>query len=87
MDVYRLPKGHPETFPDGYRFSWIAYDSEKETNRVLFDCHHPKGPHFHIDHDPEGQPFEWKSLEAAYDLFFEKIRERFGDFQMDLEER
>ena len=83
MDVFRLPEGHPESFPEGYRFSWIAYDSENEEARVLFDCHHPKGPHIHVDEDPAGTPFKWVSLESAYDLFFSKLREWFGDFETE----
>ncbi len=86
MDVFRLPDGYPDSFPEGYRFSWIAYDSEDESARVLFDCHHPKGPHIHLDVDPTGTPFEWKSLESAYDLFFQKLRERFGDFESNEEQ-
>jgi hypothetical protein len=51
MDLYKLPEGHPKSFPDGHRFSWIAFDSDDESMRVLFDCHHPKGPHFHVDNE------------------------------------
>ena len=47
---------------------------------MLFDCHHPKGPHVHIDDDPEGEPIEWTTVDEAYELFFDTIRERFGDF-------
>ena len=85
MDVYRLPEGHPKTFPEWYRFSRIAYDTENEMARVLFDCHEPKGPHTHVDDDGEGMPFDWKSIEAAYDLFFERVKERFGAFDIEEE--
>lgn len=61
-----------------YRFSWIAFDPEEEGARVLFDCHEPKDPHWHIDDDEEGQPFIWKGLKEAEELFFQKVEERFG---------
>ena len=83
MDLYQLPGGYPDTFPEGYKFSWIAFDPEDETKRVLFDCHPPKGPHAHIDEDGDGEPFSWVSLEAAYEFFFDKVRERFGEFEME----
>lgn len=82
MDLYLLPDGHSEIFPEGYKFSWIAFDPDHETERVLFDCHSPKGPHVHIDGD-SGEPFKWSTLEAAYEHFFAKIRERFGEFTMN----
>jgi hypothetical protein len=81
MDLYRLPDGSFGTFPEGYRFSWIAYASDDEELRVLFDCHPPKGPHFHVDGELRGQPFHWTTLDAAYELFFAKVREHFGDFR------
>jgi len=80
MDLYKLPDVHPKSFPEGYRFSWIAFDSDNEDSRVLFDCHAPKGPHMHIDRDQNGEPFEWTTLDKVYDLFFQTVRKQFGDF-------
>ena len=80
MDLYHLPEGHPRAFPEGYRFSWIAFDSVNESAQVLFDCHAPNGPHFHVDSDSNGKPFEWSSLEHAHELFFQKVRVRFCEF-------
>jgi hypothetical protein len=85
MDLHKLPEGHSENFPEGYKFSWIAFDPNRESERVLFDCHFPKGPHFHIDDEVEGEPFKWTSLDAAYDLFFVKVKERFGRFILEEE--
>ena len=39
--------------------------------------HPPKGPHFHIDEDPEGQSFTWVSVESAIELFQEKVTAHF----------
>jgi hypothetical protein len=42
------------------------------------DCHHGKGPHFHVDDDPEGVPFLWTTLDDALTLFGAQIEKRFG---------
>lgn len=78
MDLYKLADDRAGVSPEGYRFSWIAFDPEDESTRVLFDCHPPKGPHIHVDGDREGTPFEWRSLDEAQALFFEKVAEKFG---------
>lgn len=85
MDLYQLTEQRSKFFPEGYKFSWIAFDIDNPEHRVLFDCHPPKGPHVHIDGDPKGMPFEWKGLEIAQTFFFKKVKERFGPF-MDEEE-
>lgn len=79
MDVYQIPNPEGLKFPEGYRFSWIAFDRYNPKNRVLFDCHPPKGPHFHVDDEKDGQSFVWVSLEASMDLFWEKVWLRFGE--------
>jgi hypothetical protein len=78
MDPYRLEDADAR---DGvaFRFSWIAFDPENPMRRVLFDSHPPKGPHFHIDEDPEGQAFTWESIDAAIQLFREKVAAHFGE--------
>lgn len=81
MDLFKLADGHSRSFPEGYRFSWIALDPENPTERVLFDCHVPKGPHVHVDDDPDGELIEWTTLDEVYELFFERVRQRFGDFE------
>jgi hypothetical protein len=48
---------------------------------VLFDSHTPKGPHFHVDADSEGQSFNWVSVEDAIRLFREKVMEHFGELE------
>jgi hypothetical protein len=79
MDLYQLPPPHDPSFPEGYKFSWIAFDPSQPENRVLFDCHPPKGPHLHVDSDTAGAPFDWKSLDQAIAFFYSKIRDRFGE--------
>lgn len=76
MDLYKILSQNTE---DAYRFSWIAFDPNNPTKRVLFDSHPPKGPHFHLDNDTDGKPFVWVSIEDAIRLFREKVSEYFGD--------
>lgn len=80
MDLYELPETELTDDPGShYRFSWIGFDKEDPAMRVLFDCHTPKGPHFHIDDDKDGQAFAWSSLQEAIELFHAKITEHFGE--------
>ena len=84
MDLYKLPSNQ-SGYPEGYKFSWIAFDPKKPMERVLLDVHPPKGPHLHIDDDPQGIPFEWTSIKAAEEFFIAKIEERFGEIVEDEE--
>ena len=78
MDLYKLPFSQ-SGYPEGYKFSWIAFDPQNPTERVLFDVHPPKGPHLHIDEDPKGVPYKWNGIKEAEEFFLEKIQERFGE--------
>ena len=77
-DTFQLP-GKDLSSWNAYRFSWIAFDPDETSARVLFDCHEPKGPHWHIDSDEVGQPFTWTGLKEAEEFFFQKVEERFGE--------
>lgn len=79
MDLFKISPPHDPCFPEGYKFSWIAFDEENPENRVLFDCHSPKGPHVHIDSDPVGSSYTWVSLKEARLFFYSKAVERFGE--------
>ena len=78
VDTFQLRGAKDSSSWQAYRFSWIAFDPDESDAKVLFDCHEPKGPHWHIDGDKVGHPFAWKGLKEAEDLFFEKVEERFG---------
>ncbi len=43
--LYELPRS--EKYPDGVKYGLICKDITNG-NTVLFDNHHPKGPHIHI---------------------------------------
>ncbi len=85
MDLFQIPEPECAKYPEGFRFSWIAFDVENKEQRVLFDCHPPKGPHIHIDGDQEIK-FKWISLEETEIFFFENVQARFGVFVQDDEE-
>ena len=51
MKLPKLPNIQKKEFPQDYKFSWIAYSLENTNERVLFDNHHGKAPHFHVDND------------------------------------
>lgn len=71
-------------FPEGYKFSWIAFNIEKsEQEFVLFDNHSKKPPHYHIDDKKKYVFFDWGSREKAEKLFFQKVQERFGYFELN----
>ena len=84
MDLYKIPSEQVADFPGGHRFSWIAFDPEEASQRVLFDSHPPKGPHIHVDGDQDGEPFQWVSVDAAKALFLERIQQHFGEFAEEL---
>jgi hypothetical protein len=79
MDLYELPASESQGAQVPYRFSWIAFDRDAPDQRVLFDSHPPKGPHFHLDGDDAGQSFVWVSISEAVALFERKVTERFGE--------
>ena len=85
MDLYQIHGDEAKKHPQGFRFSWIAFNPAAPQKKVLFDSHPPKGPHFHIDDDPEGQSFEWLSLTHTEKLFFEKIAHHFEVSLEDLQ--
>jgi hypothetical protein len=80
MDLYQLPvkRGRPAKFPSDFKFSWIAFDSEMPTNRVLLDCHKDKGAHIHFDAQELDREVVVSSVDEAEKLFYELIAERFG---------
>ncbi|MBI4402643.1 MAG: hypothetical protein HY537_00690 [Deltaproteobacteria bacterium] len=78
VDTFHLQGAKDPSSWKAYRFSWVAFAPDEPGARVLFDCHEPKGPHWHIDGDEVGQAFAWTGLEEAEELFFQKVEERFG---------
>ena len=69
-------------FPQGYKFKWIAFNRNNPNERVLFDNHFGKGPHWHENGHQEF--FTWVSRKHAQQLFYQKIIQKFGAFQQKL---
>jgi len=73
-------------FPEGYQFNWIAFNIVNPTNEfVLFDNHNQKPPHYHIDDKKKSTFFTWISRSKAEKLFWQKVQEKFGYFELDWE--
>lgn len=79
MDLFEIdaPSNPQALFLDRFKFSWIAYDTNNPSRRILVDCHEPFGIHLHIDQQPH-LPFEAKTLDDASGFFMEKVVEHFG---------
>jgi len=75
----RLPN-----FPEGYQFNWIAFNIINPENEfVLFDNHESKPPHYHIDNKKKSTFFIWTSWKETEKLFWKKVQERFGYFELN----
>ena len=76
MQVFKIHPPEDVHFPDGLKFSIVGFLLSDPKSVVLVDCHPPKGSHYHVG-DLE-QPFEWKGVEHATNLFWKLIEENFG---------
>lgn len=54
LTIHEVPDS--ERYPDGVKYALICVD-EQTKSRVLFDNHHPKGPHIHLDDVELGYEF------------------------------
>ncbi len=62
-------------YPTGLKYSLICIDPITG-NKVLFDNHHPKGPHYHID--DEEFSYEFESVDKLLQDFRVMAQEKFG---------
>ena len=76
LDVFKIPPPEDQNFPDGFKFSFLAFKEANPDDKVLLDCHPPKKPHYH-EGDEEVE-FEWNGIEMAVELFWEKVEIKFG---------
>jgi hypothetical protein len=79
MKLIRLPTINKKEYPNDYKFSWNAFSRNNPDEKIRFDNHEHKEPHWHDN----GQEvfFKWLSLEQALALFYQKVSEKFGDFK------
>ena len=75
--LLRLATDKPE-FPEGYKFKWIAFNRDNPSERVLFDNHRGKKPHYH--ENSHEVFFTWISRQQAQQMFYQKIIDKFGNF-------
>lgn len=85
MDVYEVSGSDTKKHSDGYRFSWIAFNALNPNERVLFDSHPPKGPHFHIDNQKNEIKIKWTSIDATERLFYRMVARHFDIDPKELE--
>ena len=85
MDLFEVSGPGADLLPGGYRFSWIAFNAQNPLERVLFDSHPPKGPHFHIDNQKNEIKIEWTSLTQIEKLFFCMVSRHFDIEPQELE--
>ena len=79
--LIKLLTAKPE-FPQGYYFKWLAFNRDNPSERVLFDNHTGKGPHWHENGHQEF--FTWVSRQHTQQMFYQKIIQKFGKFQQKL---
>jgi len=62
-------------YPDGLKWGLICFD-RKSKKRVLFDNHHPKGPHFHLNEQESAYTFV--DLDKLVEDFKETVLNHMG---------
>lgn len=81
MKLWQFPSAKSIDFPEGYKMSWIVLNLFNKKERVLFDNHNQKPPHYHIDEQQEF--FKWKSLAETEKLFWQMVYQKFGYFNYE----
>ncbi len=64
-----------ESSPYKLKYSFICIDTQSN-QRVLFDNHHPKGPHYHID-DKEFE-YNYMGVDKLIQDFKKEVQIKFG---------
>lgn len=81
MKLWKFPNVNSKDFPEGYKLSWIVFKLETESEKILFDNHWGKPPHYH-DNGKE-KFLEWISLEETEKLFYQMAYKKFGHFNYE----
>ncbi|CFW92737.1 protein of unknown function [endosymbiont DhMRE of Dentiscutata heterogama] len=81
MSLVKFTSQVSTEFPEGYKFRWMAYNVDNPDKLLRFDNHTGKFPHWH-DNGQEGE-LEWLGLEKTEQLFFQKVKSKFGYFDFD----
>jgi len=75
IEISEVLTEKPE-FPQGFKFKWLAFNRDKPTEKILFDNHIGKKPHYHIDRKEKF--FTWISREHTQQMFYQEIVKKFG---------
>ena len=75
--LLKLETNKPE-FPKGYKFKWIAFNRDNPNERVLFDNHVGKKPHYHENGTEVF--FTWISRKHTQQMFYKMVVKKFGNF-------
>jgi hypothetical protein len=78
IQVWKIPPPNNEEYPDGKRYSLIGFQAKNPKEKVLLDCHPPKGPHFHTEDGELILPN--MKYEEAFEYFWIRLIEKFGPF-------
>ena len=81
MRLWKLPNVDSKIFPKGYKLSWIVFNLATENERILFDNHWGKPPHYH--ENGKEKFLEWVSLEHTEKLFYQMVYKKFGYFNYE----
>lgn len=76
VEVWKIFPPEGDHFPDGLKFSIVAFLESAPGEAVIIDCHPPKGPHFHFG--GKEVSFPWEGLDKAETLFWELVEKKFG---------
>ena len=79
MKLIKLPSIQKKEFPEDYKFSWSAFNRSNPEEKIRFDNHDRKEPHYHDDEKEEF--FIWISLDKSLESFYQKVITKFGNFE------
>lgn len=78
IQVWKIPPPNDQSYPEGKRYSLVGYQSKWPKDKVLLDCHPPKGPHFHTENGDVLLPA--MIYEDAFEIFWRELEKKFGPF-------
>ena len=81
MKLWKFSNVKAKEFPEGYKFNWIVFNLATESEKILFDNHWGKSPHYHLN--DQQNFFTWKSLVETEKLFYQMVYQKFGYFNYE----
>lgn len=78
--MFRFSDARPSwlDFPHKFCFSWVAFNAENPFERVLIDCHSPKGVHIHLDEKGKEISISASTIEEVKSIFCQEVFIKFG---------